>query len=45
MRIDEGLNRGFELRNTAKDAAAELLGRQEGEPPFDETQPRGIRRV
>ena len=44
MRIDEGLNRRFELRHTAKDAAAKLFGRQQREPSFDETQPRGVRR-
>src|SRR5437667_3439924 len=43
MRIDEGLNRRFELRHTAKDAAAKLCG-QQSEPAFDETQPRGVRR-
>ena len=44
MCIDEGLNRGFELRDAAKGAAAELLGRQQSEPAFDQTQPRGISR-
>ena len=43
MRIDEGLNRGVQLRDTAKDAAADLLGRQQRELTFDETQPRGVR--
>ena len=42
MRIDERLNRRFELRHAAKDAAPELLSRQQGEPAFDETQPRRI---
>ena len=44
MRIDERLNRRFELRHAAKGAAADLLHRQLGEPAFDETQPRGVRR-
>src|SRR5215204_1990547 len=44
MRIDEGLNRCFELQHAAKDAAAKLFGRQQREPSFDETEPRGVRR-
>ena len=35
---------GFQLRHAAKGAATDLLHRQVGEPAFDETQPRAIRR-
>jgi len=44
MRVDEFLNAGLELRDAAIRAAADLLHGQLGEPPFDEAQPRAVRR-
>ena len=44
MRIDEFLNAGFQLRHAAVSAATDLFHGQLRKPPFDEAQPRPVRR-
>ena len=44
MRLDELVNRGLELGDTAEGDAADLLDGEFGKPPFHEADPRAVGR-